>query len=571
MNAFKLLLLVGLAAALAFGWLLTQGPESPEGRVDDWAYDVDVEMEEGLAGGQTMYSASAAAPARATGTVGLAAGGAKDVGNFRENIANGYLPLPTDLTYEGLFYDYYFDTGLSEACTHLFCPSYAAAVARDPFSDRLETYLAVGLNSGLRESDFARKTLNLVIVLDISGSMSSPFDRYYYDRFGNRHEVENGDGGASKLRVAARAVVALMDHLRPDDRLGIVLFDDGAYLAKPLAPVGGTDMESIKGHVLELEPRGGTNMSAGFKRGSALFEELGSVNPETHENRIIFLTDAMPNLGETSEEGLFGMAERNARTRVFSTFIGVGVDFNTELVEAVTKIRGANYYSVHSAQQFEERMDEGFDYMVTPLVFDLALSLEADGYEIAQVYGSPEADEATGVLMRVNTLFPSKTEGGQTRGGLVLLKLRKTGEASDGALKLTVSYEDRNGRPGLSESRVALPGDETERFANGGVRKGVLLTRYADLIKHWIIDEARSRATDAPVQPAVSASTGLTVPVVPPELGQWERQSVPLHVSEEYRALFASFASYFSAEMEALGDADLNKELALLNALAGGE
>jgi len=544
MNALKLLLLVGLAAALALGWLLTQEPKSPAGQSDDWAYDVDVEMEEGMSGALMRTSA---AP-QAAGTVGLAAGGAKDVGNFRENIANGYLPLPTDLSYEGLFYDYYFDTGQSEACAQLFCPSYAAAVARDPFSDKLETYLAVGLNSGLRESDFARKRLNLVIVLDISGSMSSSFDQYYYDRFGNRHEVENGDQGASKLQVAARAVVALMDHLSPDDRLGIVLFDDQSYLAKPPAPVGETDMAAIKGHVLELEPRGGTDMSAGFKQGSALFEALGRVDPETYENRVIFLTDAMPNLGETSEAGLFGMAERNARSRVYSTFIGIGVDFNTELVEAMTKIRGANYYSVHSAQQFEERMDEGFDYMVTPLVFDLALSLEADGYEINKVYGSPEADEATGVLMRVNTLFPSKTEGGQTRGGLVLLKLRKTGEGS-GALKLTASYEDRNGRAGLSESRVALPGSETERFTNGGVRKGVLLARYADL----------------------SAESGLTVPVVPPELGRWERQSAPLHVSEEYRALFASFASYFSAEMQALGDGDLNKELTLLNELAGEE
>ena len=30
--------------------------------------------------------------------------------NFRENIAAGYLPLPTDVTYEGIVKDYYFDT-----------------------------------------------------------------------------------------------------------------------------------------------------------------------------------------------------------------------------------------------------------------------------------------------------------------------------------------------------------------------------------------------------------------------------------------------------------------------------
>ena len=58
------------------------------------------------------------------------------------------------------------------------------------------------------------------------------------------------------------------------------------------------------------------------------------------------------------------MTRRNAENHIYTTFIGIGVDFNTELVEGITKIRGANYYSVHSAEQFRERMDEEFEYMV---------------------------------------------------------------------------------------------------------------------------------------------------------------------------------------------------------------
>ncbi len=37
-------------------------------------------------------------------------GGAQDIENFRKNIEAGYLPLPTDLKFEGLAKDYYFDT-----------------------------------------------------------------------------------------------------------------------------------------------------------------------------------------------------------------------------------------------------------------------------------------------------------------------------------------------------------------------------------------------------------------------------------------------------------------------------
>lgn len=39
--------------------------------------------------------------------------------------------------------------------------------------------LAVGLDSGIRVEDFKRKRLNLILLLDVSGSMSSPFDLYY--------------------------------------------------------------------------------------------------------------------------------------------------------------------------------------------------------------------------------------------------------------------------------------------------------------------------------------------------------------------------------------------------------
>ena len=43
----------------------------------------------------------------------------------------------------------------------------------------------------------------------------------------------------------------------------------------------------------------------------------------------------------------------------------MGLDFNTELVEAISKVRGANYFSVHSPGEFKKRLVEQFDYAVT--------------------------------------------------------------------------------------------------------------------------------------------------------------------------------------------------------------
>ncbi|MBU7017178.1 MAG: VWA domain-containing protein [Theionarchaea archaeon] len=519
-------------------------------KIDDWQYEP----------GPSPMVLYHTAPMLMEGTIGLSAGGAKDINNFRENIKNNYLPLLTDITYEGLFYSYFFDTGEKEKCTELFCPSYSYAITEDPFSQKVEYYMAVGLNSGIRESDFERKKLNLVIVLDISGSMSSSFDEYYYDKFGNLMTIEPEDSGMSKMEIANHSVVSLLSHLTEEDRLGVVLYNDEGYLAKPLRSVSETDMEAIKNHILEINAGGGTYMSAGMEIATGLFEGLPV--DEEYENRIIFLTDAMPNIGETKKEGLLGMTEKNAESHVYTTFIGIGVDFNTELVEYITKIRGANYYAVHSSKQFKERMDEEFEYMVTPLVFNLELMLESSGYEIEMVYGSPEADEATGQLMKVNTLFPSKKEEGETKGGLILLKLKKL--SPDGQLMLRVTYEDRKGVIHTSEEPVVFQERDAEFFENSGIRKGVLLVRYANLMKNWINDERKSIQEGIPVEPSVNTEVGIVICV---QLGEWERQSILLRVSEGYRELFETFKEYFIREMREIGDETLEQELQILDKL----
>jgi Ca-activated chloride channel family protein len=43
----------------------------------------------------------------------------------------------------------------------------------------------------------------------------------------------------------------------------------------------------------------------------------------------------------------------------------VGLDFNTQLVEAISKVRGANYFSVHTPGEFRRRLIDEFDYAVT--------------------------------------------------------------------------------------------------------------------------------------------------------------------------------------------------------------
>ncbi|MHB8119436.1 MAG: vWA domain-containing protein [Methanothrix sp.] len=516
-------------------------------------------------GSAPRMSYSMASPAAAASpSIGFSAGGAKDISSFRENIKQDYLPLPSDVTYEGLFYDYYFDTGAAMDCKKLFCPSYSYAVSKDPISMQPQYYLSVGLNSGI--TDFQRKKLNLVVVLDFSGSMGSPFDEYYYDRFGNKVEQKGDESSMSKtkMQIADESVVALLGHLKPEDRFGLVIFSDDAFLVDPLTSVADKDPERLKSRILKIKETYGTNMEAGMEEGTALFDRFLQADKSEYENRIIFLTDAMPNMGETGDLGLYRMLEDNADKGIYTTFIGIGVDFNTELVESITKIRGANYYSVHSAGEFKTRMNDEFDFMVTPLVFDLRLKLDAPGYEIEKVYGSPEADQATGELMKVNTLFPSKAEGALVKGGVILVKLKKL--SNQGNMRLRVSYQDRNGVQDSDEAEVDMAEASADFYQNGGIRKAVLLSRYVDLLKNWMIDERNAADKGWKIVPSVTLANGIVIPI---ELGGWERQSLPLAVSDPYPELFGRFSDYFQSEAQVLGDSTLEQEEEILKKLEG--
>ena len=60
--------------------------------------------------------------------------------------------------------------------------------------------MTVGLNSSMDTETFSRKPLNLVLVLDISGSMGSCFT--------------SEGSGKNKLQIAQQVIISLLDHLK---------------------------------------------------------------------------------------------------------------------------------------------------------------------------------------------------------------------------------------------------------------------------------------------------------------------------------------------------------------------
>jgi Ca-activated chloride channel family protein len=500
-------------------------------------------------GEQVMHESVDAAMAPPTETMGLATGGSKDATNFRDNIEQGYTPQAGAISTEGLFYDYYFKTGGRRAETAaLFAPRYAAGVSEHPVTGQTEHVLSVGLDSTLSPDDFERPRLDLVAVLDVSGSMDSSFDEYYYDEHGRRREVETTSD--RKIDAATRALCALTEQLDDEDRLGVVLYNNRAHVAKPLRDIGSTDMHAIRQHIREVSAGGGTNMEDGFEAAWDLLQDAPA-EPET-ERRVVFMTDMMPNMGGTGDSQLRGLFADAAADGIHTTFLGIGLDENADLADAVSDVRGANHYFVHSVEEFQQRLGEEFAYMVSPLVYDLQLELDTEGCEIAAVHGAP-GNDATDQLIHVTTLFPSPKADGETRGGIILVELDVTD--ADRAVDLVASWVERDGSSHSERVAVELPW-EVPSFDHSGVRKATALARYASALQKWT-DTVHSRG----------GTSGVDDWVDPGGPDEQERESVPLTVPEADARQFKTLRAYLVAEAKAVDDETLLQEARLLETL----
>ncbi|MCK4441984.1 MAG: hypothetical protein KAU90_08245, partial [Sulfurovaceae bacterium] len=224
------------------------------------------------------------------------------------------------------------------------------------------------------------------------------------------------------------------------------------------------------------------------------------------------------------------------------------------------------------SSEFKKLLDKEFDYMVTPLVYDLELKLDSKKYKIDAVYGSPDASIATGEIMKVNTLFPSATDNNQVKGGVVLLKLKKVGKGSED-IKLKVSYTDVNGKAYSNKQSVAFKYKKDKYYNNSGIQKAILISDFVTIMKNWLID-ARAGCNDNIkwiMQDYVTIMKRCMIfpPKRPifPAVKTWERKSCKLKVSDGYKKLFQIFRKYYITQMQKLHDNSLQKELDIIDRL----
>jgi Ca-activated chloride channel family protein len=132
----------------------------------------------------------------------------------------------------------------------------------------------------------------------------------------------------------------------------------------------------------------------------------------------------MPNVGATGEGEFMELLSANSEAGRDTTVFGVNIAFGQALVTKISAVRGANYFYLSDADRTRKVFDEDFDFLVTPIAYDLRMELTpAEGFRVEAVYGVPGVDPgASTAALDVATVFLSR------RRGAIVARLSGSGE-----------------------------------------------------------------------------------------------------------------------------------------------
>jgi len=211
----------------------------------------------------------------------------------RRELNQGHLPQVDSVRVEEMINYFDYTWPASESRDQPFKPT--VTVSDSPWGNG-KKLIHIGIK-GYELPVKQQPDVNLVLLLDVSGSMDQP----------------------DKLPLAQKSMALLLDTLRPTDTVAIVVYAGAA--GEVLPPTQIKDKETILQALNSLQPGGSTAGAEGIKLAYALAERSFRKNGV---NRILLATDGDFNVGITNTNELKGLVEREREKGVFLSFLGFG-------------------------------------------------------------------------------------------------------------------------------------------------------------------------------------------------------------------------------------------------------
>lgn len=201
-----------------------------------------------------------------------------------------------------------------------------------------------------RDIGSEHKPSNLVFLVDVSGSMSSP----------------------DKLQLVQRSLRMLAERLDESDHVAMVTYAGGTQVV--LASTNGEKKSEIMAAIDKLQPGGSTHGSAGIV---LAYEQAVAGFIKGGVNRVILCTDGDFNVGVSSPQELEGLITEKARSGVFLSVLGYGTgNLKDHTMETLADKGNGNYAYIDSVSEARKVLVEQMQGTLITIAKDVKIQVE---------------------------------------------------------------------------------------------------------------------------------------------------------------------------------------------------
>lgn len=195
--------------------------------------------------------------------------------------------------------------------------------------------------------------------------------------------------GGNKWSMVKQAMGELVDALKDEDRVGIVLFGSTAKEIFPLASLS-ENRDTMKERIQKLDaPSGVTNLEDGLKAAYQAFDARKEKDKVKRVNHVILLTDGFPTDAQGYRVDETSKYEKIVRDSEHITLTGVGIgsadDYDSNFISTLSELGRGSYYHANDLNKFKEGLQAEIQKLQSSVVGNLTLKFTNLGSRMMRI------------------------------------------------------------------------------------------------------------------------------------------------------------------------------------------